>query len=296
VTTAELEVLDPGPLTTVQDLGRPGQGALGVPPSGALDRPAAALANRLVGNPPDAAVLEATLHGPRLQVRSAGRTVLVAVTGAPAPIRVNGRDSDGFTTLYLADGAILEVGPASAGVRSYIAVRGGIAVEPVLHSRSHDLLSGLGPPPLQTADRLPLGLGGGPLPAVDCVPPPPTDTCPVLVGAPGPRDDWFAPEAVALLTSAAWEVSPDSNRVGLRLAGPRLLPSRTGQLPSEGVVTGSVQVPQDGQPVVFLADHPTTGGYPVIAVIDDACLPAAAQARPGTHLRFTFTPLDRSSP
>ncbi|MCW2623235.1 MAG: sle [Frankiales bacterium] len=283
-----LEVLDAGPLTTVQDLGRPGLASSGVPPSGALDRPAAALANRLVGNLPAAAVLETTLRGPRLRVRSAGRVVVVAVTGAQAPVSVDGRARDPLTTLFLADGALLELGMARTGVRSYLAVRGGLAVAPVLGSRSYDLLSGLGPLPLRVGDRIPIGPPTGSVPAVDGVPLPGVDACPVLRARLGPRDEWFAPEAAALLTRTTWRVSPDSNRIGVRLVGPPLPRRRTGQLPPEGVVTGSVQVPPDGQPVLFLADHPTTGGYPVIAVVDEAALPAAAQARPDSVLRFTL--------
>lgn len=289
-----LEVLEPGPLTTVQDRGRPGRGHLGISASGALDRPAAALANRLVGNAPDAAVLETTLHGPRLRVGGpADRIVVVAVTGAPAPVRVDGRARDDHCALYLTVGAILEIGPAVAGVRSYLAVRGGIDVEPVLGSRSHDLLSGLGPPPLAAGRQLCVGpRPDGCVPLVDVVPPPEIAGCPVLTAVAGPRHEWFEAGALALLTATQWQVTADSNRIGLRLAGPPLVRRRTEQLPSEGVVTGSVQVPQDGQPVLFLADHPTTGGYPVLAVLDDCSLAAAAQARPGTSLRFR---LDRPS-
>lgn len=283
-----LEVLDPGPLTTVQDRGRPGLAHLGIPPSGALDRRSAALANRLVGNGKGAAVLETTMSGPRLLVRApAGSSLVVAVTGAPAAVRVDGRSRDSNVALRLRAGAVLEVGQASAGVRSYVAVRGGLVVEPVLGSRSYDLLSGLGPPPLQAGQHLPLGPATGDVPAVDFVPLPPFDPCPVLPVIAGPRHDWFGPEALALLVGTLWRVTADSNRIGLRLSGPPVPRHIPGQLPPEGVVTGSIQVPRDGQPVLFLADHPTTGGYPVIAVADEATLPAAAQARPGTSLRFS---------
>jgi biotin-dependent carboxylase-like uncharacterized protein len=183
-------------------------------------------------------------------------------------------------------GALLEVGTAVSGVRGYVAVSGGIAVEPVLGSRSTDLLSGLGPPPLRNGAVLPLGRPGVPHARVDVAPQPAPPAELVLRVTLGPRDDWCAPEAVRTLTSRAYRVSPASNRIGLRMDGPALTRARTGELPSEGMVLGAVQVPPDGRPVVFLADHPTTGGYPVIGVVRAADLPAAAQARPGTPVRF----------
>ena len=283
--TRWLEVLDPGPLTTVQDAGRPGLAHLGVPASGALDRPSARLANRLVGNEVQAALLECTVSGPTLRAGPGG--ALVAVTGAPAPVHVAGRACDVGVALWVPAGEVLRVGPATAGLRSYIAVRGGLQVEPVLGSRSYDVLSGLGPAPLAAGQRLPVGPACGTVPAADVVPPPDLDAEPLLPVVLGPRDDWFAPDAVVLLTAARWTVTADSNRIGVRLAGPPLARRRHEQLPPEGVVTGSVQVPADGQPVLFLADHPTTGGYPVLAVVDEDALPAAAQARPGTTLRFS---------
>lgn len=291
MTGGGLEVLDPGPLTTVQDAGRPGLAHLGIPPSGALDRPGAALANRLVGNPESAAVLETTMRGPRLRVTCpAQHVVVVAVAGAAAEVVVDGRVQASHVALHLRGGSVLEVGLAATGIRSYLAVRGGLHVEPVLGSRSYDLLSGLGPPPLIAGQVLAIGPSGGPgsgpVPALDVPPLPALDSAPVLDVIAGPRQDWFAAEALALLTGTAWQVSPASNRIGLRLSGPPLRRVRHAQLPPEGLVTGAIQVPQDGQPVLFLADHPTTGGYPVLAVADEAGLPIAAQARPGSILRF----------
>ncbi|MFF5440523.1 biotin-dependent carboxyltransferase family protein [Streptomyces achromogenes] len=272
-----------GALTTVQDGGRPGYAHLGVPRSGALDPPAAALVNRLVGNPPDAAVLETTLSGCALRPRS---TVTVAVGGAPGPVSVGGRPAAWGAPVVVPAGELLEVGAATAGVRGYVAVSGGIAVEPVLGSRATDLLSGLGPAPLTDGTVLPLGIPAGPPARVDGAPQP----CPpaelVLRATLGPRDDWFTAGAVRDLTTRAYRVSSASNRIGLRTEGPALERARSGELPSEGMVLGAVQVPPDGRPVVFLADHPTTGGYPVIAVVRAADLPAAAQAPPGTPVRF----------
>ncbi|GGW51260.1 allophanate hydrolase [Streptomyces lucensis JCM 4490] len=272
-----------GALTTVQDLGRPGYAHLGVPRSGALDPPAAALVNRLVGNPPDAAVLETTLDGCAVRARS---TVTVAVGGAPCPVAVGGRPAAWGAPVVVPAGELLEAGAAIAGVRSYLAVSGGVAVEPVLGSRATDLLSGLGPAPLTDGTVLPLGPSPGPPARVDGAPQPRPPAHLVLRVTPGPRADWFTDRAVRDLTTRAYRVSPSSNRIGLRTEGPGLERARTGELPSEGMVLGAVQVPPDGRPVVFLADHPTTGGYPVIAVVRAADLPAAAQAVPGTPVRF----------
>ncbi|MFV0137182.1 biotin-dependent carboxyltransferase family protein [Streptomyces sp. HMX87] len=281
-----LAVVRAGALTTVQDTGRPGNAHLGVPRSGALDAPAAALANRLVGNPPQAALLETTLDGCALRPRSA---VTVAVAGAHCAVGVDGRPVPWGAPFGVPAGALLEIGRAVTGVRSYVAVSGGITVEPVLGSRSTDLLSGLGPPPLAEGAVLPLGRPGALHTRVDVAPQPAPPSELVLRVTPGPRADWFTPEAVRTFTSRAYRVSPASNRIGLRMEGPALERSRAGELPSEGMVLGAVQVPPDGRPVVFLADHPTTGGYPVIGVVRAADLPAAAQAVPGTPVRFVGT-------
>ncbi|GAB2853752.1 biotin-dependent carboxyltransferase family protein [Streptomyces deserti] len=283
MTDRALAVVRAGALTTVQDRGRPGHAHLGVPRSGALDGPAAALVNRLVGNPSEAAVLETTLTGCAVRPRSA---VTAAVGGAPCRVTVNGRPVPWGTPVRVPAGALLDVGPATTGVRSYVAVSGGIAVEPVLGSRSTDLLSGLGPAPLTDGVVLPLGTPQELHARVDVAPQPAPPAELVLRVTLGPRDDWFTPEAVRAFTSRAYRVSPASNRIGLRTTGPALERARSEELPSEGMVLGAVQVPPDGMPVVFLADHPTTGGYPVIAVVRAADLPAAAQAVPGTPVRF----------
>ncbi|MGW5766060.1 5-oxoprolinase subunit C family protein [Streptomyces tendae] len=284
MTDRALAVVRAGALTTVQDRGRPGHAHLGVPRSGALDAPAAALVNRLVGNPPGAAVLETTLTGCALRPRCA---VTVAVGGAPCPVAVDGRPVPWAAPVRVPVGALLDVGAADSGVRSYVAVSGGVLVEPVLGSRSTDLLSGLGPPPLADGAVLPLGRPGGRHARVDVAPQPAPPAELVLRVTPGPRADWFTPEAVRAFTSRAYRVSSASNRIGLRVDGPALERARPGELPSEGTVLGAVQVPPDGMPVVFLADHPTTGGYPVIGVVRTPDLPAAAQAAPGTPVRFT---------
>lgn len=283
MTDRALVVVRAGALTTVQDRGRPGYAHLGVPRSGALDPRAAALVNRLAGNPAAAAVLETTVDGCALRPRS---TVTVAVGGAPCPVTVGGRPAAWGAPVVVPAGELLEVGTAVAGLRSYVAVSGGIAVEPVLGSRSRDLLSGLGPPPLADGVVLPLGAPAGPPARVDAVPQPGVPDELVLRVTLGPRDDWFTAGALRTLTTRAYRVSPAGNRIGLRTEGPALARARDGELPSEGMVLGAVQVPPDGRPVVFLADHPTTGGYPVIAVVRAADLPAAAQAVPGIPVRF----------
>jgi biotin-dependent carboxylase-like uncharacterized protein len=278
-----LTVVAPGPRATVQDRGRPGFAAVGVPASGAADRRAHDLANRLVGNAAAAATVEATAGG--LRVR-AERTVLVAVTGAEVAVEVDGRPEPRNAPLTVAAGAVLGLGVPSRGLRAYLAVRGGVAVPPVLGSRSTDALSGLGPPPLAAGDRLPVGDLTDGQPVVDVAPVAPLADRPVLRVLPGPRRDWLAPDAWTALREAAWTVTADSDRVGLRLAGARLVRARADELPSEGLVPGAVQVPPDGAPVLFLADHPVTGGYPVLAVVVTDDLPLAAQLRPGDGLSF----------
>jgi biotin-dependent carboxylase-like uncharacterized protein len=278
-----LTVLASGPLATVQDRGRSGFAAIGVPRSGAADAAAAGLANRLVGNAAAAAVLEVTAGGLRIR---AERTVLIAVTGAPAAVTVDGRAAPFGAPLTLAPGAVLGLGVPPVGLRTYVAVRGGIAVPRVLGSRSTDTLSGLGPTPLAQGDRLPVGDLAAEEPFVDVAPVRPPSSEPVLRVLPGPRRDWLDPAAWTALTRELWTVTADSNRVGLRLAGPELTRARTDELPSEGLVPGAVQVPPDGAPVLFLADHPVTGGYPVLAVVATPDLGAAAQLRPGDSLRF----------
>ncbi|WP_018348811.1 biotin-dependent carboxyltransferase family protein [Longispora albida] len=271
-----LEVLRPGALTTVQDLGRPGLAHLGVPRSGAADRPAHTLANRLAGNPPDAATLETTLTGVRVRALA---DVVVAVTGAYAQITVDGVPAPWGEPIGLGAGATLTIGTAKRGVRSYLAVAGGIAVPPTLGSRSYDVLSGLGPQPLRAGDVLPAGEPAGPPAWAAAIPQEYGDL--VLPLEPGPRTDWCATPVGFYTVSAA------SNRIALRLDGPPVARLVPGELPSEGLVPGAVQIPPDGQPVIFLADHPVTGGYPVVGVVGATFLAACAQARPGTKASFT---------
>jgi biotin-dependent carboxylase-like uncharacterized protein len=323
VTGRSIQVTRPGALTTIQDCGRPGYAHLGVPRSGALDAPAHHRANKLVGSPPGAPVLETTLTGVAVTARAA---VTVAVTGAHAAVRLDGRPVGLGTAVAMAAGQTLDVGPARPGIRSYVAFSGGLRVPPVLGSASTDLLSGLGPARLAAGDVLTLGdaaaplggaavpgggaavpgggaaapdggaaaRGGTPAPAGSpprCpqagVPaaPVPVERAELLIHL-GPRDDWLSAAGLAALRDGAWTVSPHSNRVALRLAGAAPPRRRSGELPSEGLVAGAIEALPDGQLVVFLADHPTTGGYPVIAVLDPGALPVCAQARPGLTVTF----------
>jgi biotin-dependent carboxylase-like uncharacterized protein len=276
-----LEVREVGASVLVQDLGRPGWAHLGVPRAGALDAPAAALAHRLVGNPPDAACLEVVLGG---LVLTTDHGVWVAVTGAPCAVEVDGRPADFGVAVRLPEGAELRLGRPASGLRTYVACAGGISVEPVLGSRSTDTLGHVGPAPVSAGDVLPLGKAAGSPAPLDTPRPPATGP---LRLTRGPRADRVAGDALDLLCRTPYVVSPDSDRIGLRLVGDPLPLARTDELPSEGIVLGAVQVPPDGRPVVFLADHPTTGGYPVVAVVDEADLWQCAQLRPGEGVRFT---------
>jgi biotin-dependent carboxylase-like uncharacterized protein len=275
-----LEVLRTGLLATVQDLGRPGYAHVGVPRSGALDPPALKLANRLVGNPESAAAVELAYGGASFR---AHESLSCAVTGAPVPVTINGRPVPYGVALQVPCGAVLGLGAASYGVRSYLAIGGGIAVPQVLGSRSTDTLSGLGPAPLRAGDLLPLGEPVGLASTVSFTPSSVAAGEIRLRARLGPRADWFT-EPDSLFRSS-WQVGV-GDRIGVRLIGAELSRAITGELASEGLIAGAVQVPGDGQPLVFLADHPTTGGYPVIAAVHPADLPLIAQARVGVSLRF----------
>ncbi|MCC3279880.1 carboxyltransferase domain-containing protein [Arthrobacter sp. zg-Y40] len=312
-----LEVRAPGLQSLIQDLGRPGYADLGVSIAGAADTRSARQANRLVGNPADAAVIENLLGG--LELTARGDTVL-ALSGAQVPAAVvspggeRDRPAPLDTPFALLDGETLTLGTPFRGVRSYVAVRGGVAVDPVLGSRSTDTMSGIGPAPLEAGVVLPVGAVSGAAPVGTAEPSSlPTGTTPGSLGdggtptllrvTAGPRQDWFGPDAAAALTGHTWLTTNESNRIGVRLAADPQDPDaapleriRDGELPSEGVVAGSLQVPPSGLPVLFLADHPVTGGYPVIAVVVPQDLPVAAQLPPGHPVRFVFSNPDTLAP
>jgi biotin-dependent carboxylase-like uncharacterized protein len=281
-----VRVLEPGAATLIQDLGRPGLASMGVSPSGAMDRGALALANRLVGNPDGAAGLEVLLGGLRV---TADDLLWFAVTGAWGDVTIDGTRVEPHTATPLEPGAVLALGAVRSGIRYCLAVRGGIAVEPVLGSRSRDVLAALGPPPVAAGDLLPIGAQPAQrIPPVDVVPvDPPTGGEIELALRPGPRRSWFSNAAWRSLTETTWTVSSRSDRTGVRLEGEPLERAVGGELPSEGVIRGAIQVSPDGAPTVLAADHPVTGGYPVIAVVTDATVDRLAQARPGQRIRFT---------
>ncbi|WP_238702563.1 urea amidolyase family protein [Microbacterium caowuchunii] len=273
---------------TVQDLGRGAVARLGVARSGAVDRASLRLANRLVGNPEDAAAVEIALGG---FAARAGRDLWVAVAGAWGPMRVDGRLIDTGVAFPVRAGDLLELDWFTHGARAVLSVRGGIDVAEAVGARSTDTLAGLGPPPLRAGDVLAVGDDvAGPVPIGEIAPWGwPADPLEIEL-APGPRADWFTTAAHRALFDAVWTVGTAADRVGLRLEGPALARAREGELPSEGMVPGALQVPPGGRPTVLLADGPVTGGYPVIAVATDAALDRLAQARPGTLLRFRKAP------
>jgi biotin-dependent carboxylase-like uncharacterized protein len=282
-----LEVMRSGPLALVQDLGRPGLAHLGVTRSGAADRRSHALANRLVANPSDRATIEVTFGGLTARVR--GGDVAIAVTGADTDPAVNGIPFGINSLHYAHDGEVISLGPPHAGLRTYLAVRGGIDVEPVLGSRSYDVMSEIGTQPLQPGDVLPVGQHTADFPELDQAPVASFDEDLVeLSVVPGPRDDWFVdPDA---LVHTDWAASDRADRVGMRLTGPALehrWPDR--QLPSEGATRGAIQVPPNGLPVILGPDHPVTGGYPVIGVVTDDDIDRVAQIRPGQTVRLHWS-------
>jgi KipI family sensor histidine kinase inhibitor len=280
-----IRIVEPGLLSTLQDLGRRGAASVGVAGSGALDRAALRTANRLLGNPEGATGIEVTMGGLRAVCE---RDLWVAVTGAWGPVRLDGREIDPYRAHAWRTGAELKVDWFAHGARAYVAVRGGLDGRVALGSRATDLLAGLGPRALRAGDVLAvLDEATDPIPIADVAPwGAPHDDELELELAPGPRADWFATGALHTLFDAVWTVSNEADRVGARLDGPELPRARLGELPSEGMVPGALQVPPSGRPTILLADGPVTGGYPVIAVVRDAALDLVAQARPGTRIRF----------
>jgi KipI family sensor histidine kinase inhibitor len=340
-----LTVLRSGPQCLVQDLGRAGHADMGVSRSGAADRGALRVANRAAGNPEGAAVLEILLGGAELE---AGAALTIALAGAPVAVSIalsagfpesaasaTGEEAAPKTPTYhevpnpmerpiaLPAGARIRLGRPARGLRTYLAVRGGIDVPPVLGSRSTDLLAGLGPTPVIAGQVLPIGecragtvdgpvtsdspdrteVGGGDAAHGDlCIGERRADTdvsvsdaagspgvdqvSAVLTILSGPQRDWFGGETWESLRTASWVVTPATNRTAATLAGPPPRRTVAGEAPSQGLVRGAIQVPPSGKLVAFLADHPVTGGYPVIAVLTDAAVDRLAQCRPGAVVRF----------
>lgn len=276
-----LHVVAPGLSATVQDLGRPGLARYGVPPSGAADRAAHLRANALAGNTPEAATLE--IVAPGFACR-ADRDLVVAFTGAPAAALVDGGPHPHDSAFVLHAGQALTLGAPEWGLRTYLAVRGGLAVPAVLGSRATDQLTGLGPPPVAAGATLPIG----------------DDLAPEPWRAPAPTPRPRLPLEVPVLTTAGldwlrgdpldrrtqFRVGSGSGRTALRLDGEPWIRARGDEFGVQGLVRGAVQVPPDGRPIVFLADHPVTGGYPVVGVVAATHLDRLAQLRPGDALRL----------
>ena len=283
-----IRVLDGGPQTTVQDAGRTGHMRYGIPPSGPVDRASFILANRLVGNPDSAAALEFTLMGPRLRAEA---PCSLAVTGADAPVTLNDAPAAAWTTLVLTPGDVVKVGAARAGVRGYVAFAGGLEVPPVLGSRATYLrgrLGGLRGRVLARDDVL--SLQPGPIPrhrtVAEAARPRWGGEIVVRVVL-GPQADRFTADGVAAFLGSAFEVQPQSDRMGVRLAGARITHARGHDIISDGIALGAVQVPGDGQPIVLLVDRQSTGGYTKIATVCSFDIARVGQAKPGQRLRFS---------
>ncbi|MGB3284822.1 5-oxoprolinase/urea amidolyase family protein [Mycolicibacter algericus] len=293
-----LEILRTGPLALVEDLGRAGLGHLGVTRSGAADRRSHQLANRLVANPDDRATIEVAFGG--FAARVHGGDVDIAVTGADTDPEVDGVTFGTNSIQRIHDGQLISLGTPRSGLRTYLAVRGGIEVTPVLGSRSYDVMAAIGPAPLRDGDVLQIGERTGDYPEIDQAPVAtiPDDVVELRV-TPGPRDDWFVDPDIMVRTN--WLVTNRSDRVGMRLVGMPLeyrWPER--QLPAEGADRGAIQVPPNGFPIILGPDHPVTGAYPVVGVVVEKDIDTLGQIRPGQTVRMHWSrprhhPSDHSS-
>lgn len=282
-----IRIVDPGPQTTVQDLGRPGHLREGIPPSGPMDVRAFVIANRLAGNLDGAAGLECTLLGPRFTVETA---CAIAVTGADAPVTVNGEAAPAWTTLVLAAGDTVRIGAARAGVRFYVAFSGGLDVPLALGSRATYLrgrLGGIEGRSLRRGDVLRVFPAPPPperrLPALEV---PSFEAEPEIRVVLGPQADRFTAEGIAAFLGGPYEMLPQSDRMGARLAGPPIAHARGHDIISDGIALGSIQVPGDGQPIVLLVDRQSTGGYTKIATVGSFDIGRIGQVKPGQRVRF----------
>jgi antagonist of KipI len=288
-----LQVLDPGLLTTVQDGGRIGWARYGIPPSGPMDGAAFAAANQLAGNPRDAAGLEITLTGPILRTLEDG---LIAVCGAEFELTVAGLPVPTWHSVFARAGSLIRFGQRVSGLRAYLAVAGGLETPAFLGSQSTYLkgeFGGLEGRALRAGDRLTTGAhdvrdlvdaAGRAWPQHLRPAYTPNPDVRVILG---PQDDHFSQGQIDRFFGAAYEITPDSDRMGLRLSGASIEHLERGGIVSDGIVTGSIQIPPDGQPIVMMVDHQTTGGYPKIGTVIREDLPLLAQCLPGDRVRFT---------
>lgn len=285
-----LLVKDCGAGTSIQDCGRFGYQRYGVGPAGAMDKIALAVANMLVGNDPEAAAIEFTVLGGTFVVE--GGPVRVALAGAYAEVRIDGEAVPPLTSVTAGDGQSITVGPAKAGTFMVLAVCGGFAVTKDLGSRSFHLrggLGGFGRAPVRPGQVLPVG-GSPQGPDLTATLPPQVSAGAYRVVL-GPQDDYFSAAGIATFLGEAYRVSAEADRMGYRLSGPVIEHAKGFNIVSDGIVTGSIQVPGSGEPIVLLADRQTTGGYPKIATIISADLPRFVQQRPGSEMRFAAVSL-----
>ena len=300
-----MNILYPGPLSAVQDMGRAGHAAQGYPECGACDKYALALGNLLCGNPETAAAIEMTLAGATVQFE---QDAVIALTGAACTPTLSNQPVPLYTPVRVRAGDTLETGAFSAGLRGYLCVQGGIDTPPVLGSRSTDTkcrIGGHDGRALQKGDTLPIGKAPAgydlnrAMRAARTLAEKPwllrprtahawlgDQVIPLLRAVPGPQDDAFTPEGLHAFFSGLYAVTPDSNRMGVKLSGPAAETKHGSDILSDGIVEGSVQISANGQPILMLADHQTTGGYAKIATVIAPDLSAAVQLRPGEAVAF----------
>lgn len=281
-----MKVLFPGALSTFQDQGRIGFQKYGITSSGSMDVRSAAMANALVGNDPKEAVLEMTVLGPILQFSS---PAVAAVAGAPMPLTLNQKPVPMNTSFSIQPGDLLSFGGVSAGCRSYLAVKGGFALEPVMGSCSTNIkcrIGGFQGRPLNSGDEIPLSLEDPgsftpkTLPVISC----PKEV--TLRTVAGPQEESFTEAGKQTFYSSAYQVSDSADRMGYKLIGTPVENTGSVDIISDGIVFGSVQIPPSGMPIVMMADHQTTGGYAKIATVISCDLPLLAQTKPGDTVRF----------
>ena len=268
---------------TLQDQGRIGYANIAVPTSGAFDQKSHQLANRLIGNFPNACAIESLRGSFEFGTDS---ELVISATGAPASVQVDGREHEMFRSIFVPAGSVVSVSPGSLGMRTYLAIRGGIVGNQIMGSSSYDELSQIGTPPIKPGDKFSVEnqvagsitgdyTPGSVITGLNTV---------ELETMPAPR--WSGFSNSDILFTSEYQVTSSVNRVGLRLSGPALVWNSESRLASEGVVTGAIQIPVDGMPLIFGPDHPTTGGYPVVAVVSRNSLDLLAQTAPGTVVRF----------
>ena len=275
-----------GPMTSLQDMGRIGVGRSGISRSGAMDRMSLAQANALVGNAPGEGAIELMLAGATVQV--VGGPARIALAGAAMPVQVDGAPLPPSTSCTVPEDGTVTIGAASAGIYAYLAVAGGFEVAPQLGSVSLQPRAGIGGwqgRPFRAGDRIPLRLADDPAGPEHHLPPWQPDEDPIRVVL-GPQDDLFPPEAIEAFLANEYAVSDEADRMGYRLTGPGIEHLRGYNIVSDGLVPGSVQVSGSGVPIVMMADHQTTGGYPKIATVLTVDRDRLAQRRVGARVRF----------